>query len=114
MQRGRGNEASKITLNERCSVVVLNEIPLKEKDPESFTIPCFIGQGGINKALAYLGASISLMPYSMLLTLNLGELKPMRMFVFPVDFVVLNIKEDHEIPIILGRPFLATAHAMID
>ncbi|GKC14996.1 hypothetical protein Tco_1011778 [Tanacetum coccineum] len=138
-QRGRGNEASKITLNERCSAVVLNEIPLKEKDPGSFTIPCVIGQGGINKALADLGASISLMPYSMFLRLNLGELKPTRMcieladkstqiprgiaenvivkidrFVFPVDFVVLDMKEDHKIPIILGRPFLATAHAMID
>ncbi|GKE64127.1 hypothetical protein Tco_1518288 [Tanacetum coccineum] len=79
-QRGRGNEASKITLNERCSAMVLNEIPLEEKDLRSFTIPCFIGQGGINKALAYLGASISLMPYSMLLTLNLGELKPMQPF----------------------------------
>ncbi|GJX88790.1 hypothetical protein Tco_0340804 [Tanacetum coccineum] len=33
-QRGRGNKASKITLNERCSAMVLNEIPLKEKDPE--------------------------------------------------------------------------------
>ncbi|GJY71305.1 putative reverse transcriptase domain-containing protein [Tanacetum coccineum] len=95
--------------------------------------------GGINKALADLGASISLMPYSMFLRLNLGELKPTRMcielanrstqiprgiaenifvkidkFVFPVDFVVLDMKEDRKMPIILGRPFLATAHAMID
>ncbi|GJY53533.1 reverse transcriptase domain-containing protein [Tanacetum coccineum] len=110
-QRGRGNEASKITLNER----------------------------GSNKALADLGASISLMPYSMFLILNLGELKPTRMcieladkstqipkgivenvivkidkFVFPVDFTVLDMKEDHKIHIILGRPFLATAHAKID
>ncbi|GJQ90523.1 retrovirus-related pol polyprotein from transposon TNT 1-94 [Tanacetum coccineum] len=116
-----------------------NKIPLKEKDPESFTIPYVIGQGGINKALADLGASISLMPYSMFLRLNLGELKPTRMcielakkstqiargiaknvivkidrLVFPVDFVVLDMNEDHKIPIILGRPFLATAHAMID
>nr|GEX57832.1 hypothetical protein [Tanacetum cinerariifolium] len=72
MKRGRGNEASRITLNERCSVVVLNEIPLKEKDPGSFTIPCVIGKEGINKALADLGASISLMPYSMFQRLNLG------------------------------------------
>ncbi|GKB90852.1 hypothetical protein Tco_0963124 [Tanacetum coccineum] len=59
-QRGRGNE--EITLNERCSAVILNEIPLKEKDPRSFTILCVIGQSGINKALADLEASISLMP----------------------------------------------------
>ncbi|GJU59835.1 reverse transcriptase domain-containing protein [Tanacetum coccineum] len=129
-QRGRGNKASKITLNERCSAVVLKEIPLKEKDHKNFTIPCVIGQSGINKALADLGASISLMTYSMFLRLNLGELKPTRMcielankstqipkgiaknvivkidmFVFLVDFVVLNMKEDHKIPIILGTPF---------
>ncbi|GJQ97127.1 putative nucleotidyltransferase, ribonuclease H [Tanacetum coccineum] len=78
-QRGRDNEASKITLNERCSAVVLNNIPLKEKDPRSFTIPCVIGQSGINKALADLGASISLVTYSMFLRLNLSELKPTRM-----------------------------------
>ncbi|GJV92833.1 reverse transcriptase domain-containing protein [Tanacetum coccineum] len=35
-------------------------------------------------------------------------------FVFPVDFVILDMEEDHRISIILGRPFLATAHAMID
>ncbi|GKA23453.1 DNA-directed DNA polymerase [Tanacetum coccineum] len=94
---------------------------------------------GIDKALADLGASISLMPYSMYTRLDFGELKPTRMcielankltqypkeiaknvivkidkFIFPVDFVVLDMKEDHKIPIILKRPFLATAHAMID
>nr|GEV70782.1 hypothetical protein [Tanacetum cinerariifolium] len=83
--RGRGNEASKITLNERCSVVGLNEIPKKEKDLGSFTIPCVIGQRGINKALADLGASISLMPHSMFLRLNLGELKPTRMCIELAD-----------------------------
>ncbi|GJW14832.1 DNA-directed DNA polymerase [Tanacetum coccineum] len=111
----------------------------QEKDPGSFTIPCIIGNVGINKALADLKANISLIPYSMFTRLGLGELKPTRMcielankttqyprgiaenvivkidkFVFPVDFVVLYMEEDHKIPIILGRPFLATAHAMID
>ncbi|GKB51520.1 putative nucleotidyltransferase, ribonuclease H [Tanacetum coccineum] len=138
-KRGKGSEASKIILNEQCSAVVLNKVPPKEKDPGGFTIPCVIGQSGITKALADLGASISLIPYSMFLRLNLGDLKPTRMcielankttqflkgiaenvmvkidkFVFPVDFVILDMEEDHIIPIILGRPFLATAHAMID
>ncbi|GKD61588.1 hypothetical protein Tco_1299097 [Tanacetum coccineum] len=132
-------ETSRITLNERCSVIFLNEIPLKEKDPGSFTILCIIGNVGINKALTDLGAIINLIPYSMFTRLGLGELKPTRMcielankttqyprgiaenvivkidkFVFPIDFVVLDMEEDHKIPIILGRPFLATAHAMID
>nr|GEV43903.1 hypothetical protein [Tanacetum cinerariifolium] len=115
------------------------KIPLKERDLESFTIPCVIGKSGITKALAHLGASISLMPYPVFLRLDIGELKPTRMcielankstqfprriaenvivkvdkFVFPIDFVVLDMEENHKIPIILGRPFIATTHAMID
>ena len=35
-------------------------------------------------------------------------------FIFPVDFIVLDMEEDREIPIILDRPFLATGKAMID
>ncbi|GJV71447.1 reverse transcriptase domain-containing protein [Tanacetum coccineum] len=96
-------------------------------------------QSEITKALADLGASISLMPYSIFLRLNLGDLKPTQMcielankttqfpkgiaenvvvkidkFLFPVDFVILDMEEGHRIPIILGRPFFATAHAMIN
>ncbi|GKB49191.1 hypothetical protein Tco_0899944 [Tanacetum coccineum] len=137
--KGKTEETSKLVLNERCSTVLQNKIPFKEKDPGSFTIPCVVGKVGINKALADLGASISLMPYSMYARLDLGEIKPTRMcielankstqylrgiaenvivkidkFIFHVDFAVLDMKEDHKIPIILGRPFLATAHAMID
>nr|GEU86639.1 hypothetical protein [Tanacetum cinerariifolium] len=138
-RNGKTEETSKIVLNERCSAVLLNKIMFKEKDLGSFTIPCVIGKVGIDKALANLRSNISRMPYSMYARLDLGELKPTRMcielvnkstqyprgiaenvivkidkFSFPVDFVVLDMKEDHKIPIILGRPFLATAHAMID
>ncbi|GJV54152.1 putative nucleotidyltransferase, ribonuclease H [Tanacetum coccineum] len=138
-RKGKTEETSKIVLNERGPAVLLNKIPFKEKDPGSFTIPCVIGKVSIDKALADLGASISLMPYSMYARLDLGELKPTRMrielankstqyprgiaenvivkidkFIFPVDFVVLDMKKDHNILIILGRPFLAAAHAMID
>ena len=35
-------------------------------------------------------------------------------FIFPADFVVLDMEEDEDIPIILGRPFLNTAGALID
>ena len=35
-------------------------------------------------------------------------------FIFPVDFVVLEMAEDFNVPIILGRPFLATGRALID
>ena len=35
-------------------------------------------------------------------------------FIFTADFIVLDMEEDKEIPIILGRPFLATGKALID
>ncbi|GKB26924.1 DNA-directed DNA polymerase, partial [Tanacetum coccineum] len=91
------------------------------------------------KFLKNLGASISLMPYTMVKKLSLGEPKATRMsleladgsiqyprgiienvlikvdkFVFPIAFVILDMPEDSRVPIILGRPFLATARAMID
>ncbi|XP_035834059.1 uncharacterized protein LOC110881090 [Helianthus annuus] len=91
------------------------------------------------RALAGLGASINLMPYSMYERLGLGELSPTRMslsladrsmkypcgiienlivkvdkLVFPVDFVILDMEADEKVPIILGRPFLCTAKAIID
>ncbi|GJV05443.1 putative reverse transcriptase, RNA-dependent DNA polymerase [Tanacetum coccineum] len=90
-------------------------------------------------ALADLGASISVMPYSLFKRLGLGSLKPIKMtiemadrsmqslkgikenilvkisnFVFPIDFIILDIMEDENASIILGRPMLATAHAKID
>ena len=35
-------------------------------------------------------------------------------FIFPADFVVLDMEEDQNLPLILGRPFLATGRALID
>ena len=35
-------------------------------------------------------------------------------FIFPVDFVVIDIEEDKKIPLLLGRPFLATCATFID
>ncbi|GJW91925.1 reverse transcriptase domain-containing protein [Tanacetum coccineum] len=135
--KARLEEACTVTMNETCSTVLLNKLPSKEKDPGSFTIPCDIRDLHIDNALADLGASISLMPYTMYEKLGLGE--PTRMsleladrsiqylweiakdvlikidkFILPIDFVILDMREDSRIPIILGRPFLATARAMID
>ncbi|GJR69436.1 reverse transcriptase domain-containing protein [Tanacetum coccineum] len=77
--KARLEEACTITMNERCSTVLLNKLPSKEKDTGSFTIPCDIGHLYINNALADLGAIISLMPYTMYEKLGLGESKPTRM-----------------------------------
>nr|GEU74019.1 reverse transcriptase domain-containing protein [Tanacetum cinerariifolium] len=137
--KDRNEEACMITMNERCSAVLLNKLPSKEKDPMSFTIPCDINQLHINNVLPDLGASISLMPYTMYEKLGLGEPKATRMslelvdrsiqyprgiienvlikvnkFVLPIDFVILDMLKDSRVHIILGRPFLATARAMID
>ncbi|GJZ13141.1 reverse transcriptase domain-containing protein [Tanacetum coccineum] len=75
----RLEEACTVTMNERCSTVLLNKLPSKEKDPGSFTILCDIIHLHIDNALADLGASISLMPYTMYEKLGLGEPKPTRM-----------------------------------
>ena len=109
------------------------------KDPGSFTIPCSIGNYEFKKALCDSGASINLMPLSVVQRLSLGELTPTAItlqmadrsmaqpegvledvlvkvgkFIFPVDFVIMKMEEDTQVPLLLGRPFLATGAALID
>ncbi|XP_058755152.1 uncharacterized protein LOC131628322 [Vicia villosa] len=115
------------------------KIPVKKKDRGSVTIPCTIGDRSFKKALIDLGESVSLMPLSIYKRLGIGKVQDTRMtllfadhsvkrpygivedvlvkidkFVFPVDFVILEMLEDEEIPIILGRPFLETGRCLID
>ncbi|GJZ29418.1 reverse transcriptase domain-containing protein [Tanacetum coccineum] len=86
-----------------------DSLPRKEKDPGSFTLPCYINNICFENALADLGASVSVMPLSAYLNLvGIGK------FVFPVDFIILDMPEDVKVPLILRRPFLSTAHAKID
>ncbi|KAI3732622.1 hypothetical protein L1987_63829 [Smallanthus sonchifolius] len=138
-RKDRLRELSNIPLTGGCSAVVLNKLPEKLTDPGIFTIPCLFGSDTQCKALADLGASINLMPFSLYEKLDLRELSPTRMtlsladrsvkyprgiienllvkvdkFVFPVDFVILDMEADEGVPIILGRPFLRTAKALID
>nr|GEV37942.1 hypothetical protein [Tanacetum cinerariifolium] len=128
-----------VKLNTRCSAALQNELPPKEKDPGSFVLPCIIGNTMVSNALAYLGVSISVMLFSMFKPLGLGNPRPVRMvikmenrsmqspkrmvkyvlvkihkFIFPVDFVILDIIKDDKVPIIVGRPMLDTTHARID
>ncbi|KAJ9169018.1 hypothetical protein P3X46_020488 [Hevea brasiliensis] len=90
-----------VALIEGCSAILQNKLPPKLKDPRSFSVPCLIGDKKIDKALCDLGA-IENIP------IKVGK------FFILVDFVVLEMEEDVQIPIILGRPFLATAGAIID
>ncbi|GKB46046.1 putative reverse transcriptase domain-containing protein [Tanacetum coccineum] len=116
-----------------------NSIPRKEKDLGSFTLPYFINNVCFDNALADLGASVSVMPLSTYLNLGLGKLAHNKLtveladrtvkypkgiaenvlvgigkFVFPVDFIILDMPEDIKVPLILGRPFLSTSSAKID
>ena len=142
IKRGLGIE-KKAFLTEHVSALIQSKYPVKYKDPGSPTIPVNIGGSCINKALLDLGASVNLMPHSVYMQLGLGELKPTTItllladrpvkipkgivedvlvkinnFYYPVDFVVLDTapspNEPNHVPIILGRPFLATANAIIN
>nr|GEU67380.1 hypothetical protein [Tanacetum cinerariifolium] len=93
----RLEEACKITINERCSAIVLIKLPSKEKDLGSFTIPCEIGQLHIDNALVDLGASISLMPYTMYKKLGLGEPKATRMSLELADRPITKHDESYGI-----------------
>nr|XP_016508401.1 PREDICTED: uncharacterized protein LOC107825988 [Nicotiana tabacum] len=119
-------------------VVVTRPIVEKLYDPGSFTIPCTIGNFAFAKALCDLGTSINLMPLAIYKRLGIGRARPTSMlleladrtvrpsgilddvlvqvgkFVFPEDFVIIDCRVDKEIPIIFGRPFLATRRALID
>ncbi|GJW60095.1 hypothetical protein Tco_0109430, partial [Tanacetum coccineum] len=114
-------------------------IPQKEKDPGSFTLPCFINNVCFDNALVDLGASVSVMPLLTYLNLGLGELAHTKLtveladrtvkypkgiaenvlvgigkFTFPIDFIILDMPKDIKVPLILGRPFLSTARVKID
>ncbi|GKD55354.1 reverse transcriptase domain-containing protein [Tanacetum coccineum] len=111
-------------LNEHCSVVILNKLLEKLRDPSKFLIPCDFPGMDECLALADLGASINLIPLSVWKMLSLPELTPTCMtldvnvkvgkFQFPVDFVVVDFDADPRVPLILGRSFLKTERALID
>uniref|UniRef100_A0A2N9IB94 Retrotransposon gag domain-containing protein n=1 Tax=Fagus sylvatica TaxID=28930 RepID=A0A2N9IB94_FAGSY len=130
-------------LTEQVSALIQHNTPPKYKDPGCPTISCIIGDHDIEQALLDLGASVNLMPYSVYLQLGLGEIKPTMVvlqladrsvkkprgvvedvlvqidkFYYPVDFLILDtesvVHANSKIPVILGRPFLATANALIN
>ena len=137
------NIDKKAFLTEQVSAIIQCKNPVKYKDPGCPTISVNIGGICMEKALLDLGASVNLLPYSMYRQLGLGELKPTSItlslaarsikipkgtvedvliqvdkFYYPVDFVVLDTEPvaagANYVPIILGRPFLATSNAVIN
>ncbi|GJZ12891.1 reverse transcriptase domain-containing protein [Tanacetum coccineum] len=131
-------ELANTPLNENCSAVILKKLPEKLGDPGKFLIPCGFSELKC-KALADLGASINLMPLLVWKKLGLPKLiftqmtlelanrdictpkgiardvfVPVGKFTFPADFVIVDYESDPRVPLILGRPFLRTARALID
>ncbi|RVW40134.1 hypothetical protein CK203_086181 [Vitis vinifera] len=88
----------KAFLTEQVSAILQCKSPLKYKDPGSPTISVMIGGKVVEKALLDLGASVNLLPYSVYKQLGLDP----------------TVKEANLVPIILGRPFLATSNAIIN
>ena len=125
-----------MTLEEDYSAI--KENPKKLGDPSSFTIPISIGNLSVGRVFIDLGSNINLMPLSLLNKIGKIEMKPTHMmiqlanhsinfplgivenipvrvgrFTIPVDFVIMDIKEDVNVPLILGIPFMNTANIII-
>ena len=132
-------EEGVVNLIPTCSAMIQRSLPENMQDLGSFTIPCTIGNFEFKKALCDLRASINLMPLSVVKRLSLRELTPTAItlqmanrtmaqtegvledvlikvgkFIFPVDFVVMDMEEDTQVPLLLGRPFMAIRNALID
>ncbi|GJU98540.1 hypothetical protein Tco_1327811 [Tanacetum coccineum] len=96
-----------VRMSPRCLISSTNHLPLiNENDPGSFILPCSIRRLDFNNALADLSTSISIIPFSMFKRLGIGKLEPINM--------VIEMADDTKMPVILGRPLLATAHAKVD
>ncbi|XP_070009667.1 uncharacterized protein [Nicotiana sylvestris] len=132
----RSMNCETIKMTHQVSSIVHSMAP-KLEDPDAFIIPRTIVSVDFAKACD-LGASINLMPYSVFKTLVIGKPRPISMrlqtdrtmkrplgviedvlvrvdkFILPADFVILDCEVDYEVPIILGRPFLATGKALVD
>nr|GEX47462.1 reverse transcriptase domain-containing protein [Tanacetum cinerariifolium] len=125
-------------LNGNCLAVILKKLPEKLRDPGKFLITCGFSELKC-KALPDLGASYNLMPLSVWKMLGLSELISTRMtlelanraictpagitrdvfvlvgkFTFLADFFIVDYESDPRVPLILGRPFLQTARALIN
>ncbi|XP_016740287.1 uncharacterized protein [Gossypium hirsutum] len=128
-----------IAFTECCSVILTNKLPPKLKDPRSLPSYVQFENHYLGKVLCDLGASINLMPLSTFKKLGIRHLKSIAVtlqlanqslaqpegqikyvlvrvdkYAFPTDLIILDCEENKEVPIILGRSFLATGQTLID
>ncbi|XP_050902867.1 uncharacterized protein LOC127115333 [Lathyrus oleraceus] len=129
-----------VTLNEKCNEISPSRrIPNKQKDHGAVTVPFTIKYRTFKLVLIDSRASVSLMPLSIYQRLGIGNVSDTRtnlkfadhsiknaygiaedvlvtikQFGFPIDFMIIDIPEDEETPIILGRPFMRTSRCNSD
>lgn len=133
-KKRRITDEETIHLDASCSAIIQRTLPQKEKDPGRVTLPVTIGNMNVGKTLIDLGFNINLIPLSVIQRIGDLDMKTTRMtllladksvtrpsgiaedvlvkvdkFQFPIDFVVMHIEEDDDVPLILGRPFMKTA-----
>ncbi|XP_006580781.1 uncharacterized protein LOC114411257 [Glycine soja] len=138
-KKGKYIDNESIMVGGNCNVVIQRKLPKKFKDPGTMTIPYTIRNESVGKALIDLWASINLMPLSMCRRIGNLKIDPTKMtlqlidqsimklygvvedvlvkvyhFTFSVDFVIMDIEEDAEIPLILGKPFMLTINCLVD
>ncbi|XP_058756996.1 uncharacterized protein LOC131630229 [Vicia villosa] len=138
-KKKRYTDKETVLLDARCSTVIQRNTPRKESDLGRVTLPLTIGSNYIGKGLIDPGSNINLILLFIVKRLGNIVMKPTRMtlqladktitssygvaqdmlvkvdkFFFPVDFVVVDMEEDREVPLILGRPFMKTARMIID
>ncbi|XP_071687423.1 uncharacterized protein [Rutidosis leptorrhynchoides] len=139
-KKGYVEQVSTAFLKKECDGILKKcNLPPKMGDPGPFLIPSNVNGSEMLTSLADSGAIINFMPYFVYKRLGLGDLSPTTMGVklidqsinssvgidedliikvgdmeFPIDFVIVDIKEDPVVPLVLGRPFLATAGSFFD
>ena len=119
--------------------MIQKQLPSKCEDPGMFTIPIEIGNHKFGKSMLDLGASINVLPSSIYDSLALGPLVTTGIviqladgssvyprgvvedvlvkvgnLVFPADFFVMDMSDNAEGPVMLGRPFMSTSKTKID
>ena len=132
-------EERNIELEDRYNALIRKSLPKKFKDLGSFNLLVSTCALFVDNVLLDLGARINLIPLVMLRKIGDLEVQPIKMqlqladrsikypygvvedvlvkvdkFMFPVDFVVMDIKEYEEVPLVLGRPFMKTVRIIVD